>query len=107
MIPARPEQSAVRREQFPLRCPYIAPRTPTERRLAEIWRIVLSMDRVGVEDSYHDLGGDSFLATTMFSMIEESFQITIPMATLVEASTIAALAQRIDLLLSDQPGVEP
>ncbi len=98
-----PEQPfvLVLRHQLPLPRPYLAPRTPTEQRLTEIWRAVLSMDCVGVEDGYHDLGGDSFLATTIFSMIEETFQVAIPMAILVDASTIAKLSSKIDSLLQD------
>jgi acyl carrier protein len=90
------DQSLVRREQLPLSAAYIAPRTPTEQRLAEIWRTVLSMDSVGVEDDYFDLGGDSLLAVAIFGRIGNTFLITIPMATLVEAPTIAKLAAWID-----------
>jgi acyl carrier protein len=93
------EQPLVLREQLPLPLPYVAPRTPTEQRLEDIWRTALSMDRVGVEDSYYDLGGDSFLATTIFSMVEEMFGVAIPMASLVDAPTIAALARKIDGLI--------
>ena len=98
-----PEQPLVSREQLPLPQPYIAPRTPTEHKLAEIWRSVLSMDRVGVDDRYFDLGCDSFLAMIIFDMIDESFQISIPMAVLVDAPSIADLAPKIDLILLDGP----
>lgn len=64
------------------------------------------MDCVGVDDRYHDLGGDSFLATSLFSLIEEAFGVTIPMATLVEASTIRELARKIDDLVPGRPDVE-
>jgi acyl carrier protein len=95
-----PEQPLVLREQLPLPWPYLAPRTPTEQRLAEIWRTALSMDRVGVEDRYSDLGGDSFLAMIILNAIEETFRVAIPMAIFAEASTIAQLAPKIDGLLS-------
>lgn len=41
---------------------YVAPRTGTERTLAEIWELVLGVDRVGVRDDFFDLGGDSIMA---------------------------------------------
>lgn len=69
--------------------------------------MALSMDRVGVEDGYFDLGGDSFLATAIFHLMEEKFRISIPMALLVDAPTIAALAPKIDRLLSHTPSVKP
>jgi acyl carrier protein len=101
-----PEQPLVLREQLPLPRHYVAPRTPTEQRLAQIWRTALSMDRVGVEDRYNDLGGDSFLAMTIFNTIEEIFGVAIPMAVLAEAQTIAALAPKIDGVLLDGPPVD-
>jgi len=88
----------VLREQLPMRRPYVAPRTPTEARLAEIWRQVLGMDRVGVDDAYRDLGGDSLLASIIFALISEAFEVTAQMSILIEAPTVAQLADKIDLL---------
>jgi aryl carrier-like protein len=39
--------------------PFVAPRTPTERRLAEIWAKVLGREGVSVEDNFFELGGHS------------------------------------------------
>ncbi len=93
------DSSLVRRELLPLPRRYVAPRTPTEEKLAQIWARVLSMDRVGVEDRYQDLGGDSFLARVIFGEAESAFRLDIPLALLAEAATIAQLAGRIDALL--------
>jgi amino acid adenylation domain-containing protein len=41
--------------------PYVAPRNPTEEKLAEIWAEVLGRDRVGIEDNIFEIGGDSLL----------------------------------------------
>ncbi len=101
MVPTDP--LLVLRSQLPLPHPYVAPRTPTEQCLAEIWCSALTMDRIGIEDSYVDLGGDSLLATIIFEMIRESFGTLVPMATLATAPTIAALARKIDDLLAAQP----
>ena len=92
----------VSRAQLPLPASYVAPQTPTQERLVQIWQTVLSMDVVGVEDDYYDLGGDSFLAAIIFGMITESFSIRIPMGVLMEAPSIAKLAPRIDALLSQK-----
>ena len=88
--------SLVLRELLLLPLPYVAPRTATEERLERIWRSVLRMDCVGVEDSYNDLGGDSFLAAVIFDLIEQEFGSRINIATLISAPTIAELARRID-----------
>jgi acyl carrier protein len=92
------DNSLVRREWLPLPGRYVAPRTPTETKLAQIWARVLSMDRVGIEDRYHDLGGDSLLATVIFGEIGALFQLEVPLTLLAEAATVAQLAARIDAL---------
>ncbi len=97
------DESLVRREQLPLPKPFAAPRTETERKIAEIWRDALTMDTVGVEDSYNDLGGDSTTAAIIFALIEETFAIKIPMATLINAPTIAQLAPIVDKLAAARP----
>ncbi len=93
----------IRREQLPLLTrPYIEPRTDTERSLAEIWNAALNLDRVGVEDRYLDLGGDSLMAAVIFSRIEAKLGVRLPMMTLDSAPTIADLATKIDALLKGQ-----
>ena len=93
----------IRREQLPLLTrPYRAPRTPTERRLAEIWRAALSLDQVGIDDGYVDLGGDSLIAAVIFSRIEAELGAHLPMVTLDSAPTVADLAARIDALLASR-----
>jgi acyl carrier protein len=94
------DEYRIPRDQLPLSTPYIAPRTDAEERLAVIWRTALGMDRVGVDDSYHELGGDSLLAAVIFARIEDDFGVVLPMALLVTAPTIAKLALQIDAMLA-------
>jgi acyl carrier protein len=82
----------VRRDQLPLARAYAEPRTALEQSLAEIWRQTLALDRVGVEDDYDELGGDSVSAAIIFTQIESRFGVTLPISTLVDAPTIAQLA---------------
>ncbi|HEU0078085.1 MAG TPA: condensation domain-containing protein, partial [Longimicrobiaceae bacterium] len=77
---------------------YVAPRTPTEEVLAEIWAEVLRLERVGVEDSFFALGGHSLVATRVISRAREAFRIELPLRALFEAQTVAALAGRVDAL---------
>jgi len=80
--------------------PYVAPRTATEQKLADIWRDKLGVDRVGVTDRYEDLGMDSLLAATIFVEIEETFAISMLTTALVDAPTIEQVARKIDKLVS-------
>lgn len=94
--PQSANSSLVRRERLPLSRPYLAPRTPTEEKLAEIWRTALSMDRVGVEDRYHELGGDSFLATIILQAIAEAFPVSLQLSVFADSPTISELGLKID-----------
>ncbi|PTL75142.1 non-ribosomal peptide synthetase, partial [Vitiosangium sp. GDMCC 1.1324] len=75
---------------------YIAPRTPTEEKLAAIWTEVLSVPRIGAEDNFFELGGHSLLATRVLSRLRTAFQVELPVRALFEAPTLSALALKID-----------
>ena len=75
---------------------YVAPRTPTELQLTQIWSEVLNVNDVGVQDNFFDLGGHSFIAVRLMSQIQEQFQINLPLATLFQSPTIEQLAIALD-----------
>jgi acyl carrier protein len=90
----------VLRQEFPLLGAYVAPRTPIERKLAEIFCNALHMDKVSVNDDFEELGGDSLVAVSICADIEKAFTIKVPIAFLVRAPTIGQLAPRVDELVS-------
>jgi acyl carrier protein len=69
-----------------------APRGPIEELLAQIWREVLKVERVGIHDNFFDLGGHSLLATQVVSRIHRSLRVEVPLRSMFEAPTIAGLA---------------
>ncbi|MFI2352086.1 amino acid adenylation domain-containing protein [Streptomyces sp. NPDC019443] len=71
---------------------YVAPRTETERILAETWTELLGVERVGVEDNFFDLGGHSLLATQLVSRIRDVFGVDLTLAAVFEEPTVAAIA---------------
>jgi amino acid adenylation domain-containing protein len=71
---------------------YVAPRTAIEAILADIWAEILERDRVGVDDDFFDLGGDSLLAALAMARIGDAFQIELPVVSLFEAPSVAAMA---------------
>ena len=75
---------------------YVAPRTPTEELLAEIWSEVLKLKQIGVNDDFFQLGGHSLLATQVISRVRERFRIELPLRYLFEFSTVAGLASAVD-----------
>jgi len=84
--------------------PYAAPRSAEEQQLAEIWKEVLRVPRVGVDDSFFDLGGDSLLATTAFARMNRLFVNDLALREIFERPTIRALAQRLGQSKCAAPG---
>ena len=71
--------------------PFIAPRTPEEEKLAQIWAQVLGLDRVGMDDNFLELGGDSLLATQVISRVIKAFSVDLPQRSLFSAPTVAQM----------------
>jgi amino acid adenylation domain-containing protein len=71
---------------------FVAPRTPVEQVLANIWSTILKIERVSVEDNFFELGGHSLLATQVVSRMRQIFQMNVPQRSIFEAQTIADLA---------------
>jgi amino acid adenylation domain-containing protein len=75
---------------------YTAPRTETERQLAEIWAECLGIARVGINDNFFTLGGHSLIATRVATRIRRVFDVEVPLRVLFEAQTLAELAARVE-----------
>ncbi|PYV77085.1 MAG: hypothetical protein DMG96_12230, partial [Acidobacteria bacterium] len=71
---------------------HVAPRNDTERKLINIWQEVLGIPSISVDDNFFDVGGNSLLAVRLFTRIEKTFHIKLPLATLIEAQTVEQLA---------------
>ena len=83
---------------------YVAPRTPNEELLANIWAEVLRIDRVGVEDNYFDLGGDSLKIAQIATRVRETLQVNVPIRAIFEQPTVAGLTAVIERLQRDDDG---
>jgi acyl carrier protein len=94
----------VLRQEFPLLGAYVAPRTPTECKLVEIFCIALGMDQVSITDDFEELGGDSLLAASICTEIEKVFAITVSIAIVIRSPTIEQLAPKIDEMVSNTKG---
>ena len=82
---------------------YRAPATPTEEILAGIYARVLGLERVGVDDSFFDLGGDSLLAMRVIAAINTALDADLAVRTLFYAPSVRSLSQRLG---SDDSAVE-
>ncbi|MHC4621565.1 MAG: condensation domain-containing protein [Planctomycetota bacterium] len=116
-IAAEPDQNLVQllekipRDEIPLFQPlsliqarreekeHVAPRTSTEALLAGIWRELLEIDQIGIDDNFFDLGGHSLLGMQLVSRIRETFEIEFPLGRLFEGPTIENLALVVEEIL--------
>ena len=79
------------------------PRTPTEVRLAALWRDLLGASAIGVESHFFQLGGHSLLAMRLVARVRETMGVDLLLRRVFEAPTLGALATAIDRAAADGP----
>lgn len=82
--------------------PFVAPGSPIEEMLADIWSSVLKVQEVGVNDSFFSLGGHSLLATQVVYQLHKALNINLPLRSIFEEPTIAGLALVIEEILLEE-----
>lgn len=80
-----------------IRGTYIAPRTPTEKWLADTVAEWLELERVSIDEDFFELGGDSIKALRILSRARDEFQVEVPQSVLFSVQfTVAEMAKIID-----------
>ncbi|MFD1814823.1 non-ribosomal peptide synthase/polyketide synthase, partial [Rhodococcus gannanensis] len=82
-----------------------APVTESETAVAEVYAELIGLDRVGLDDDFFELGGNSLIAARVAARIGARLHKKVPVRVLFDASTVAALAEAVDLLGDTGPGV--
>jgi amino acid adenylation domain-containing protein len=85
---------------------YAAPRSQTERMLADIWAEVLNVEQVGINDNFFDLGGHSLLMIRVLRKLQEIIEQDISMITLFQYPTIGSLSNYLSSTGIDQSSFE-
>ena len=74
----------------------VAPRTVVEQKLAGMWREVLKVGEVGVDQNFFELGGHSLLVLQVMVRIRREFDVELGVRTMFEEPTIAELASEVE-----------
>jgi amino acid adenylation domain-containing protein len=111
LLPALPRNASGKLDRRALAIPkleaasaggYEAPATPAEEAVAYVWRDVLGVPRVGRKDDFFALGGRSLLLPRVRHRLEQELGVRLPLASLLERTTAAALALAAEELLLDE-----
>jgi thioester reductase-like protein len=104
-LPAVPD---VENERAQLAASAFCPaRTPDELQLVQIWRDLLGTERIGINDSFFDLGGNSLTAVQMVARVRETFDAKISLRELFEKPTIAALTSMLNVARTGVQAYDP
>ncbi|MDI5978878.1 type I polyketide synthase [Amycolatopsis magusensis] len=76
--------------------PFVAPRTPLERRIAGIWRKSLDLDPIGVLDGFFEIGGDSVFGNQILAEVDRAFGVRLAPERAFQELTVAHLARLVE-----------
>ena len=74
---------------------YVAPVSPLEQQLADIWQDVLKVERVGLGDNFFDLGGHSLQVVVMLSRVRAVLGVDVAVKDFYAQGSLGALAQTL------------
>jgi acyl transferase domain-containing protein/acyl carrier protein len=95
---AAPTSAATRN----LGTPYVEPETDAQRTLAKLWQNALWLDKVGIDDDFFELGGNSLVAVQLVGEISRTFKADVPVAQLFDLRTVRGLAGAIEETLLER-----
>jgi hypothetical protein len=111
LLPALPRNASGKLDRRALPVPklgaaaaggYEAPATPAEEAVAYVWRDILGVPRVGRQDDFFALGGRSLLLPRVRHRLQQELGVRLSLASLLERTTVAALALAAEELLLDE-----
>jgi amino acid adenylation domain-containing protein len=91
------------RRALPQKCDLVSeetaftePQTPTEKEIAQIWMAVLELEKVGINESFFDIGGHSVMAMQLVSRVRMRFGVELALCDFFAAPTIQKLAELVE-----------
>jgi len=86
-----------------VRIAYSAPASELEEQLAIIWQHLLQVEKIGMQDNFFDLGGDSLLALRVIAAVQKNLSVTLTVKAVFEWPTIRELADYISAITASTP----
>ncbi|MCP5063932.1 MAG: SDR family NAD(P)-dependent oxidoreductase, partial [Ignavibacteriae bacterium] len=75
---------------------YVEPKTDLEKQIFPEWIKLLGIEKIGINDNFFDLGGDSLIGTQLVSRMRKIFSVDIPIKAIFENATIKGIAELIE-----------
>jgi len=95
-LPVPTDDNIIRDENF------VSPRTPTEEQIATVISELLGLERIGVDDNFFLLGGNSLLATQVIARVRDSFDVEVTLLTVFDNPTVAGIAAAVEQLVLER-----
>jgi len=95
-LPVPTDDNIIRDENF------VSPRTPTEEQIAVVISELLGLERIGVDDNFFLLGGNSLLATQVIARVRDSFDVEVTLLTVFDNPTVAGIAAAVEQLVMER-----
>ncbi len=77
---------------------YEAPKNEVEEKLVRIWREVLNIDKIGINDNFFEIGGHSLKATSLAAKIHKELDVKIPLGEIFKNPTIKEIAEYLKIV---------
>ncbi|MEO0768565.1 MAG: amino acid adenylation domain-containing protein, partial [Cyanobacteria bacterium J06649_4] len=81
---------------------YVAPTTPIEKTITNLWQTLLDAEKVGIHDNFFEVGGNSLTAMQLLSQLQNSFSVELTIAQLFGALTPAEQANLVSHVSHDE-----
>ncbi|NOQ23838.1 MAG: SDR family NAD(P)-dependent oxidoreductase [Bacteroidales bacterium] len=75
---------------------YIEAKSSIEKLVTSIWKVVLGLEEIGIDDDFYELGGDSLKAMTIIGKINKQFNTEHPLTEFLKSPTVRNIARYID-----------
>ncbi|HET7229039.1 MAG TPA: non-ribosomal peptide synthetase [Longimicrobium sp.] len=96
------DRRALPAPRFGAERPYLPPSTPVEEALAAMWASVLPVERVGADDDFFELGGESLGVMRMIGSVRAALGVELTFRAVMDHPTLAALAAEVERMLYDE-----